>query len=65
MSATIGTPLVGKVALVTGASRSIGASIARDLANAGASVAVNYANDASSAQAVVAEVEAAGKGKVG
>src|SRR5258708_23979784 len=52
--------LQGKVALVTGASKGIGAGIAKGLAAAGASVAVNYASDRSSAEAVVAAITAAG-----
>lgn len=47
-------------ALVTGASRGIGAAIARRLANAGHAVIVNYRSDASAAAQVVAEIEAAG-----
>ena len=52
--------LEGKVAMVTGASKGIGAGIAKGLAAAGASVAVNYASDRSSAAAVVAAITAAG-----
>jgi 3-oxoacyl-[acyl-carrier protein] reductase len=49
-----------RVALVTGASRGIGAAIARALGAHGAAVAVNYLHDAVSAAAVVADVQAAG-----
>lgn len=52
--------LNGKIALVTGASKGIGASIARLLAGRGATVAVNYASDADGANKVVGEIEAAG-----
>ncbi|WP_244828700.1 SDR family oxidoreductase [Caballeronia sp. TF1N1] len=49
-----------KVAIVTGASRGIGAQIARRLAQEGFAVAVNYASSAKEADALVAELEAAG-----
>ena len=52
--------LEGKVAVVTGASKGIGAAIAQELANAGAAVTVNYANSPEQAQAVVAKIVAAG-----
>lgn len=47
-------------ALVTGASRGIGAATARALADAGWAVGVNYARDDAGAQAVVAEIEKSG-----
>jgi 3-oxoacyl-[acyl-carrier protein] reductase len=53
-------PLIGQTALVTGASRGIGRAIALALAAAGAEVVVNYASSAGAAEAVVAEIEAAG-----
>lgn len=48
--------LTGKVALVTGASKGIGAGIAREPAAAGAAVVVNYARDRTGAEAVVADL---------
>ena len=58
--APAGQALAGHVTLVTGASRGIGRSIARILAAEGAEVVVNYANSPDAAEAVVAEIQAAG-----
>jgi 3-oxoacyl-[acyl-carrier protein] reductase len=52
--------LTGHVALVTGASRGIGAAIALILAEAGAAVAVNYRERATEADAVVAKIKDSG-----
>jgi 3-oxoacyl-[acyl-carrier protein] reductase len=55
-----GQNLQGKVALVTGASKGIGAAIALELAARGAAVAVNYSGSKAGADKVVAEIKAAG-----
>ena len=53
-------PLTGKVALVTGGSRGIGAAIAKELADQGADVAISYGASADKAEAVAKELQ--GKG---
>ncbi len=57
---TSGTDIRGRVALVTGGSRGIGAAVATALADAGAAVAVNYRERADDADKVVAAITAKG-----
>jgi 3-oxoacyl-[acyl-carrier protein] reductase len=54
------TTLNGKVAFINGGSRGIGAATARRLARDGATVAISYHNSAAAAEAVVADIRAAG-----
>ena len=53
--------LEGKKAIVTGGSLGIGASIARELARAGANVAINYRRHDAEAKQVVADIDAMGR----
>ncbi len=52
--------LIGRTALITGAARNIGRSIATRLAAAGANIVVNAVQDRTAAEAVVGEIEASG-----
>jgi NAD(P)-dependent dehydrogenase (short-subunit alcohol dehydrogenase family) len=56
-----GEPLEGQVALVTGAAKRIGRSIALRLAHDGAAVAVNYATSKTEAESLVREIEGIGR----
>jgi 3-oxoacyl-[acyl-carrier protein] reductase len=60
MAALSKQPLEGKVALVTGASRGIGAAAAKRLAQAGAAVVINYYQNKEAALGVLREIESAG-----
>ena len=53
--------LEGKIALITGGSRGIGAAIAKRLAGDGANVAITYTKGADAAASVVKEIERAGR----
>jgi 3-oxoacyl-[acyl-carrier protein] reductase len=60
MSSRNGKALAGKVAVVTGASKGIGAAIAKSLGAAGAAVVVNYASSKDGADTAVAAIKAGG-----
>ena len=52
--------LIGKIAIVTGASRGIGRGIAMELAKEGASIVVNYSKDSEGARQTVEEIKSIG-----
>ena len=52
--------LQGKIALITGSSRGIGAAIAKEMAAQGATAIINHRDSAAQAEAVAAEIVAAG-----
>jgi len=54
------TSLTGKIAVITGSSRSIGAAIAKHMGAQGAKVVVNYVNDAKAADEVVSSIKGSG-----
>ena len=56
------TTILGKVAIVTGSSRSIGAAVAKCLGEHGANIVVNYINDEKAAVDVVQSIRSQGKG---
>jgi 3-oxoacyl-[acyl-carrier protein] reductase len=59
-SNTMSKKLADQVAVVTGASKGIGAAIAKHLASEGASVVVNYASSKEGADRVVGEIKSRG-----
>jgi NAD(P)-dependent dehydrogenase (short-subunit alcohol dehydrogenase family) len=60
MNAVLRASLKGRIALVTGGSRGVGAGVARELADAGCAVAVSYHRDADAADAVVKAIRGGG-----
>jgi 3-oxoacyl-[acyl-carrier protein] reductase len=64
MSSTYKLPLENRIAVVTGASRGIGRAIALELANAGASVLVNFIHSQDTANEVVAKIKSFGRNAI-